>query len=296
MFRNINRGFSLIELLFVIAVLGLLSTTAILFYQQRMQTQKIEKTVAQMGQWLQAGMAYYVKYKKWPLDATTLSTEGYMPPNSAQSNPWCNTVPCYAVSVQGQLFIVTATTNMATQFIRDRIAARLPYGVVSGTDVIATVNVPLAAIERNPDVILMNMVPFTLTGNDFTFGSDRFDMTKEIPIGGKVPNCRIRYGENYRFFSYVIVTGYSLVKPQGAWADWQHPVMSDFSFGVSERAEGELMLGGYLKLQGYRFRGSGLEFVDATYAELSTSLKNDLILKGQAFLLCCRDGVACAPT
>ena len=156
-----QAGITLIEVIFIIAIMGLLSTTAILFYQQWMQNQKIEQTVIQMGRWASASAEYYTRNNNWPPDVNALMDQGYMPKNAADSNPWCSKA-CYSISSNEQLMTITATISGGDE-IRTAIAARLPYATKTNTVVLSTVNVPLLKKEEKlPDAVLIDTRPFQI--------------------------------------------------------------------------------------------------------------------------------------
>jgi prepilin-type N-terminal cleavage/methylation domain-containing protein len=292
-----SRGFTLIELLFVVAILGLLSTTGILLYQQRMQNQKIEKTVAQMNLWLQAGMAYYVRYKKWPQEAQAMIAEGYMPKGARSHNPWCNTGSCYEIRVpQGdQLFTVVATIN-APFSIREAIAAHLPYGKPEGTTVTGTVNVPLAGVTDYLDIIITNIVPYTLDEKDFLFWGAK-DPPKDtaydfrifnIPVQGKIPACTTEYGKNYRFVSYATVTEEKT--KIGTQAE-QRPVITTLYLN-STVEDGRVVLNGWIRPQEYwALEPTGA--IPTIKSEVFKELAQVFEVKGLVFFLCCKEGTAC---
>jgi prepilin-type N-terminal cleavage/methylation domain-containing protein len=293
---NTTRGFTLIELLFVITVLAFFSTTGILFYQRYLQTEKIQKTVSQIDQWLQAGMAYYTQYQQWPQNTQALFTTGYMPENAEKRNPWCNAGECYKVisTPQSQLFSIIATIN-APQTIRDAIAARLPYGKPEGSGVVATVNVPLAGINYYPDVIIKSITPYTLAG-DASFEFQRFypdrerDTTYlfrilETPVEAKIPDCELQYNSNYRFVSYATVTEIGSTAQ-----DKQPPVISDFNL-ITKLQNNKIVLGGFVRPQVYtQYEISGTRIKSEVFKDLGSQLT----MKGFVFFLCCKKGVSCA--
>ncbi len=66
-----NRGFTLIELLLVLALVVALTVAGIAAYQIQLRNFNVDKTALQMQQWLQAGIAFNVDCKQWPLDSVT---------------------------------------------------------------------------------------------------------------------------------------------------------------------------------------------------------------------------------
>ena len=83
-----RSGFTLIEMLLVMAVISMVLVLGIGYMQQQTQTLRVEKTSLQMQQILNAGLAYYVVYGKWPADVATLQSNDFLPKNITLRNPW----------------------------------------------------------------------------------------------------------------------------------------------------------------------------------------------------------------
>lgn len=160
--KHSQRGFTIIELLLVIALIAAMSVSGIALFQQRTTQLKIEKTALQIQQWLQAAMSYYVDNGAWPTDVSQLlqdannSTKAYYLPLSVANNPWG-----YAYSIQpiqnNRLIEVTVNVPVFNAgnllAYAQRIAARLPNATATGTATTALVsadaNVPGSAIHTN---------------------------------------------------------------------------------------------------------------------------------------------------
>lgn len=143
--RYQQTGYSLLELMLVIAILAMLATFGLSAYQQKMQNFRIEKTALQMQQWLEASLTYYAKNNVWPgagslAGTTELIQDGYLPPGSDQQNPFCTTgSACYIVepdptagSQQVRVSAVLNTLANPTQ-IAQLIANRLPNAIVGSS-------------------------------------------------------------------------------------------------------------------------------------------------------------------
>jgi len=126
-------GFTLIELLFVIAIISVIATAGMSIVKQRAQEAKIDKSVLQIQQLLQAGMAYYVDNGCWPIKGgtptgCTVSQPSdftmYMPVSSAV-NPWNK---LYYWGPQNKLFEVSV--DASSEAIANRIAGMLPNAAV----------------------------------------------------------------------------------------------------------------------------------------------------------------------
>ena len=308
---TIQRGFTLIELLFGIAVLGLLSTSGILFYQQRMQEQKIQKTVAQILQWQQAGMAYYVKTKAWPQSTDVLINGGYMPPDAASTNPWCPTRPgliCYTVTSspeKPQLFAVTAEHLPPAPTdeggIPGAIAARLAYAnPVKAQDarVTGVINIPLEGLTMNPDLIVVDLVPFVSQGLNMTFESTGTGIATLWKAEGILPNkkafaCDKLYGKAYSFMPYVIISDY---KTKNYYNPPQHPIFSFIEMRAETNSENEIVLTALLRPQGYGLnRVVWGDLPVPPYYTISSivSPKDVIEIQGQVSFVCCKKGISC---
>lgn len=126
-------GFTLIELLFVITIVSVLVSLGVAMMQQHNQQAKVKQTALQMQQLLQAGLAYYVDNKCWPI----VSVSGckvnpppdfiqYIPVNS-NVNPWGNSYSFSAPFAS----IFQVQVNTPTTAIAQRIAGMLPNASVT---------------------------------------------------------------------------------------------------------------------------------------------------------------------
>jgi type II secretory pathway pseudopilin PulG len=283
-------GVTLIELLFVIAVMGILGTTGILFYQQYTQNQKIDKTINQMEQWGKAGMAYYTRSKKWPASTGELIQSGYMPEESDKLNPWCSGIGCYTVTPPtiGNRFAITAKINAAAG-IRDMIAARVPYGISNNSNgtITTTLNVPFAPVQ-NQEMILVSVLPYQLLGADFTLEQGGVLTTRSTNnISGiclkekgtnncadVVPKCAALFGSDYAFESFAVTMAYKADQKGAS----QQPAFSLFS--VNSRAvQTNIFISLSVKPQTY-LRGGN---IDTKQVE---SLKDAIDIRGEVFVFC----------
>jgi prepilin-type N-terminal cleavage/methylation domain-containing protein len=318
---HLLSGVTLIELILVIAVIGVLSTAGILFYQQRMQNQKIEKTVSQMEQWMQAGMAYYVRNKAWPNNAEELMPD-YLPNGSNSSNPWCNTGTCYRVAPVGgfpdsSAFAVTATIQ-AAQGIADAIAVRLPYGVRQGEgelhSVTATVNIPLSQSKKNDaDMILVNVFPFQLLGknsggtSDFEISPQGPQKKEEFITTGEgvciktpgssacieaVPDCAKLYNADYTLGGMSVITTAYQADQKGA---TQQPAFSVLSVEAvrGEKNKNNIFIRANVRPQTYYSildrRWWSCALAPCRFAvgvEMNASLMDAIDIQGRVFVFC----------
>ena len=309
-FPRIFAGFTLIELLFVIAILGVLSTTSILFYQQKMQTQKIEKTVAQAAQWMQAGIAYRLKEGVWPTDAQALITGKFI--GAAEtSNPWC-TDKCYEVGFdqnEPHLFRVTIKLTAGGSTIRDAVAARLPYAhKPDPTTVVAVINTPLAALTNSPNAILVDVRPFHIgpgldgkalfnlktpalshQSNNFA-ESDAADPRMQL---GQLPNCNYP-GKNYSLAMFPTISGYSTrydTKDSNRRNYFQQAVFSQLEVYAVESSGNALL---QIRARPQRTYYSGCFGKDDC---LNTHMVSDLLkeieIRGEVFFVCCKKNTPC---
>lgn len=91
------KGFTLIEMLLVLAIIAMLIYLGMGYYQQHLISSRIDKASLQMQQILNAGLAYYLANGEWPSDL------------SALQNPSAPYLPSKIVSpvVSGQYYVFT---------------------------------------------------------------------------------------------------------------------------------------------------------------------------------------------
>ncbi len=71
-FKNIKQsGFTLLEILLVLAVVAVITVFVANGYQQQILNSRVDKTSIQMQQWLEAAKAFYVNCGAWPAQGVT---------------------------------------------------------------------------------------------------------------------------------------------------------------------------------------------------------------------------------
>jgi len=135
-----QRGYTLIELLLVIALLAVLATTSLVVIRQRAESARVSKTALEMQQVMAAAMAYYADNQGWPMATGHVPScvlpahdeafvKRYLPAQHATSNfgtPYCWG---YAHSVQDPLFWVAV--GLPDLQMARRVAAQLPNAFIS---------------------------------------------------------------------------------------------------------------------------------------------------------------------
>lgn len=131
--KTCKQGFTLIEILFVIAILSVLASLGISVLQQRAQQLKVERTALQMQQILQAGMAFKADAadQKWPDCGGSLSGQPmtanfdkYLPVN-VLTNPWGTAQNTFCYPMEGGKKFRVLTTVPSVKIV-DQIKALLP--------------------------------------------------------------------------------------------------------------------------------------------------------------------------
>ena len=86
------HGFTILELLLVIAILGILTTYYLSYFQQRTQDVKINRATQQIQELLQAASSFYLKYGHW---RTSCADANFIPfiPTGSTLNPWGTNKP-----------------------------------------------------------------------------------------------------------------------------------------------------------------------------------------------------------
>ena len=138
--RNIytasSKGFTLIELCVVMAILAILAGSATPVFIKRIQIKAGEKTALEISAIEQAALAYYVTNNVWPSNIQTLQSSGYLNPSWVTNNPWQNS---YNVSSTQNSFTVSTTVPAEWTAL---VARDLPTSSITANSVSSTVPTP----------------------------------------------------------------------------------------------------------------------------------------------------------
>ncbi len=135
-----QRGFTLLEIMFVIIVMAIMAVSGVSLYNHKIQNLKVAKAATEMQQWLSAGLNYYNANGYWPGETATdqpstpppasktplqtLVMNHFMPSTQATFNtPWSKTNN-YEGTYTKQLFTIQVKFPNAT--IAREVASRLP--------------------------------------------------------------------------------------------------------------------------------------------------------------------------
>lgn len=136
-----QTGFSLLEMLLVLIIMGTMAYAGMSFYQQKTLQARIDRTVAQMQQILNAGLSYYLANGRWPTDLACLQGSGetdcamqFLPKEI--TNPWGGLEYKAIASKDRAMFYVYTTISSATgsssaQNIAEMVAGGLPLAYTS---------------------------------------------------------------------------------------------------------------------------------------------------------------------
>ena len=139
------QGFTLVEMLLVMVIVGILMFAGIRYIEQRTLQMRIDRTALQSQQILNAGLAYYVNNSTWPTNLACLYGNiaapcaiAYLPTpaSGTMNNPWGQP---YQVANSNQLFYVYSsvtqnaknTTIGTAQSEASVIAGELPLSYTS---------------------------------------------------------------------------------------------------------------------------------------------------------------------
>jgi len=197
-----ERGFTLLELMLVIALIAAISLVGLSVYRQQLLNFQIDKTALQLQQWLQAGQAYYQDCGFWPdpnqrgmaqLLGQEITCNGndkklkvpvqYMPPGSDKNGPFGNSYfidPTWSPAdpTRGKLFpiqtrILSAMADNVS--LAKRVGARLPLAVVNPMSglLTASVGIPGPGGSKKPGFMVVQIKEVVSGGVVFKPGDPR---------------------------------------------------------------------------------------------------------------------------
>lgn len=150
---NQQKGFTLIEMMLVAAVIGMLFVMFVGYTEQRTRTLTIDRASQQMQQILNGALSYYIANGAWPTTIADLQAPTSYVPSNIKS-PWATTytaipVPPVApstVSVLFEVYVDLPAGLKGADAIGATLAGKIPYGnSTTGstpTRVTAMVNLP----------------------------------------------------------------------------------------------------------------------------------------------------------
>lgn len=134
------KAFSLIEVMFVVVLLAIISIALVSYLNQESQEKLAQKTAGEMQQWLQATQNFYKNEDKWPLQWSDLKGQ-YLPeslecstlilPRNMQRNTDCQGFGDFQLSLPSGTDVDTApyiilTTPVPSEMIGKEIVKYLP--------------------------------------------------------------------------------------------------------------------------------------------------------------------------
>lgn len=129
------RGFTLIEMLLVMVIVSALIFMGVRYLQQKTLNTRIDRTITQMQQILNASLAFYVANGHWPSAVQELQDAKYLPSKpSPYMAPWGRQ---YYIDTNGTgtspIYVYTyiKTAGNDTSFVANTIAGSLPLGYTS---------------------------------------------------------------------------------------------------------------------------------------------------------------------
>lgn len=142
-----QRGFTLIELIFVIALLAILSMYGLSIVRNQARQEAINNTAVMLKSWLQAVLAYYADNNHWPTDFREV-VGTYLPTSlvcsqfgGSSSGGLCQNGNSSFTGQNDDLFY-TVSINVSDASTAKIIAEKLPASQVNGATVSASVPIP----------------------------------------------------------------------------------------------------------------------------------------------------------
>lgn len=168
--KSKSIGFTLIELIFVVAIIGVVITLGISYTSKLSERTKEKAAALQIQQILQAGMSYYVDYGKWPNVGNSGNKDDFYKhyiststtTTSLDINPW------YSIQTSSEGYYYWEFTDTADQSkgmfkvttavpdkdIADRVISLLPNAYYDNPNIVAEVAIPGQALDVSRGYII----------------------------------------------------------------------------------------------------------------------------------------------
>jgi prepilin-type N-terminal cleavage/methylation domain-containing protein len=153
-FQRKTKGFSLIEVLLVLAIMATVIVSILGYTTQKSSEMRYERTIMQMEHFLNAGLSYYVSFGEWPTLTDLQGTQGNFLPKGIINNAWglkfsvgTNTT---GINPGSQFSVCTSIRGKEVFTAATIIAGRLPIAsAIDGGTVIngGTVSCPTTGTE-----------------------------------------------------------------------------------------------------------------------------------------------------
>lgn len=153
--KKILSGFTLLELLLVILIMGIISTATFSLYRQYSLDAKINTTAQKMQMILQAGSSYYIDRGSWPAANDQTFKSKYL--TFSQTNPWGNNFSWGLDPVGQKKFQVFSgtlpnVTNLVNNPLPQRVINLLPAAIIdpnNANQVLAEITIPKKIITAS---------------------------------------------------------------------------------------------------------------------------------------------------
>ncbi len=114
-------GFTIIQLLFIIIIIAIITSLSLLTYQSKTEQLQIHKTAIQIQQILQAALDYYDDNSQWPQDKKLYTFYPYIPGNWTKNpiSPWGQSYTLHRDNKKQSFQVAIITTKKRAQALAE---------------------------------------------------------------------------------------------------------------------------------------------------------------------------------